>query len=408
LSHFSSINTIPQEELSAIDNASDDLGVALSEIVPISSDADIQTNTMVEFNNSGIVRDRTVSAVSISQDVQEGGAVVLGSNLKLPVNSKTIGGYVTLSKPDPDDFEALCSQYKVIKSFGEGSTMDLLAWFGKYAFSYDGNSVTLTAVIVIIDNEAPDDNPRIVKPFIGASFGVMSGDLQGGRKALYIYDGVKDGIAKDPIALVANEDQVPDADSPSPSKPSNPPAESQPAGPDDELPDDSAPPEGEATTKVSIDLNLNPEEKGIIVRISVSTLDGRPIPAGIPFRIWLFPNLNTAKVAAPSYFGPFVVESGEGGVLEIDVNNLKNPGGSKASISKGSYVIKFSDDEGKYIGTTPAVELEATGTQTPTPPVDEDNENTGGGSSSGGGCNAGYGLFGLLLAGFAAWKFRRA
>jgi hypothetical protein len=393
---------VPEEELNAVDAASNDLKVPVTEIVPISSDADIRTNTAVEFNDTGITQDRTVSAISVAQTVKEGGAVVLGSNLKLPVNSNTIGDYVTLDPPK--NFEELRSKYKVLKGFRGGYTIDLLARFGEYAFSYDGDGspVTLTAAIVIIDDAAPNDDPRIVKPFSSALFGVMSGDLQGGGKVLYIYDGEQNSKAEDPIALVANEDQVPDAYSPSPSKPSNPPADSQPAGPDDELPDDSAPPEGEATTKVSIDLNPNSEDKGI-VRISVSTLDGRPIPAGIPFRVWLLPSQNTAKAAA-SYIGPFVVESGEGGVLEIDVNNLKTPDGNKATISKGSYVIKFSDDEGKYIGTTPAIELEATGTQTP--PVDEDNEKTGGGS--GGGCNAGYGLFGLLLAGFAAWRFRRA
>jgi hypothetical protein len=390
---------VPEEELKAIDDASDDLGVILTEIVPISSDAaEICTNTMVDFGDSGIIRDRTMSAISVAQTVAEGGAVVLGSNLKLPVNSKTIGNYVTLDPPDPDDPEAWRSKYKVLKGFSGGHTIDLLYRFGE-AFDYDGNSVTLTAAIVIIDNEAPSGDSRIVKPFDSALFGVRSGDLKDGLKVLYIYDGKKDREAKDPIALVANDVEIPDS---RPSRPSNPPVDSQPTEPDDELPPDSdynAPPEGKDTTKVSIDLNS--ENKGIIVRLAV-TLDGRPIPAGIQFRIWLFPNQDTAKVAAPSYIGPFMVKSGEG-VLEIDVNNLKNPDVSKASISKGSYVIKFSDDEGKYIGTTPSVELEATGTQTP--PVDEGNEKTG---SSSGGCDAGWGLFGLLLAGFTALKFRKA
>jgi hypothetical protein len=132
-----------------------------------------------------------------------------------------------------------------------------------------------------------------------------------------------------------------------------------------------------------------------IVAISVITKDGAPIPPGTLFYVWLLLQQSSQNLSARAepedYNGPFIVESKEG-TLEIDVNDLKKPDGTKASIAAGLYIVKFIDKGGKYIGTTKPFALEDTNVK----------------ESGGGGCDTGYGLFGLLLAGFVMLKCRKA
>jgi hypothetical protein len=108
----------------------------------------------------------------------------------------------------------------------------------------------------------------------------------------------------------------------------------------------------------------------------------------------------TASV--PETFGPFWVKSQEEAdsvILEIDVDNFQNPDGTKSSeeIPTGSYQIVFQSLGGEYTGITDPILLAGT-SGAPSNPSD----------SGGGGCNAGFGLFGLLLAGFVTHKYRKA
>jgi hypothetical protein len=175
--------------------------------------------------------------------------------------------------------------------------------------------------------------------------------------------------------------------------------DTEPVNPPDD--DDTPPADDDDNTIVAIN---NPNSNGKIVSISVETNTG-PIPADVTFKIWLLPkntqSQNLSAKAASDYIGPFVVESKEG-TLDIDVDNLKYLDGTKGSIDAGTYTVKFADaeTEKQYVGTIRDVDLKAT-EQT----NDNDDTNSGGGS---GGCNAGVGMFALLLAGLAVLKNRKA
>ncbi|MDR2180013.1 MAG: hypothetical protein LBP21_06870 [Synergistaceae bacterium] len=162
---------------------------------------------------------------------------------------------------------------------------------------------------------------------------------------------------------------------------------------------DNTPPEGDDNTTVNIDSNSD----GKVVSVSVTTKDGIPIPANVLFKVWLFfqnsRNQNVNAKAASDHIGPFMVESMKG-TLNINVDNLKNPDGTKASIPAGSYVVKFADADEKYVGTTESITLKATGADT-SPGNNDDSK------GSSGGCNVGYGLVVLLLAGLVTNKRRK-
>jgi hypothetical protein len=143
---------------------------------------------------------------------------------------------------------------------------------------------------------------------------------------------------------------------------------------------------------------VNLVSDGKTVGISVKTESGAPIPANVLFNVWLLDQTNqTQNVNAKAMScGPFIVKS-IAGSFDIDVDNLKNIDGTKGSISAGEYVVKFADADEKYVGTTEPITLKATGS---TPP--DNNEKKGGG----GGCNAGYGLLGLLFTSFVVRRVR--
>jgi hypothetical protein len=158
----------------------------------------IRTNSYVTFTDA-ISLDWTSSAIAISQSVAEGSAVVLGTGT-LPLLSKSISGLADL--PPVNNFDELVEKYHVIKGFDGGGAIDLLKEYGSKAFDYDAENqkVVLKATIVIIDSPAPAADTLIVRPFVNDIFGVK---LSSDNKYLYIYDGDKNGEAKDPIALVA-------------------------------------------------------------------------------------------------------------------------------------------------------------------------------------------------------------
>jgi hypothetical protein len=181
-----------------------------------------------------------------------------------------------------------------------------------------------------------------------------------------------------------------------------------------------APPEIEVTTTVTLELNST----GQIVSLAVTTLEGEPIPAEVWFKIWLLlqpgnggSTLSAVSVAGYSsiladdesaeYYGPFLVKSiqGENGAttLDIDVNNLIKPDGTKGFIPAGSYKIQFVEDvsDPTYAGMTEVIELPAT-------QIDDDPEVE---ESAGGGCDAGFGATGfvgvIMVLAVAAVKNKR-
>ncbi|MDL2264583.1 hypothetical protein LJC31_08025 [Synergistaceae bacterium OttesenSCG-928-I11] len=83
--------------------------------------------------------------------------------------------------------------------------MDLLAEFGKKIFSYSvADGVKLNVAVIVVDDAAPSNDASVIKPPFGdGKYGVK---LSGDNKYLYIFDGFKNGVAKDPIALVKAEE----------------------------------------------------------------------------------------------------------------------------------------------------------------------------------------------------------
>jgi hypothetical protein len=158
-------------------------------------------------------------------------------------------------------------------------------------------------------------------------------------------------------------------------------------------------------TRIAIDFNSD----GKIIGLSVTTANGQPIPANVWCYVWLMfnpANSGGASVndASGGYYGPFVVKSAAGR-LDIDVNNLTKPDGTKGSIPAGSYTIKFADKDSvdagidpQYVGTSEtSVSLKATG----------DDSSSSGSSSGGGGCDAGAsGVIALLAAAMILRKKR--
>jgi hypothetical protein len=155
------------------------------------------------------------------------------------------------------------------------------------------------------------------------------------------------------------------------------------------------------TVTITIPNPLNPGQQ---LTLTITAAGGVTIPNNVQFYFWFvggsFSSSGTSVRAnnTSEYVGPFLANSitNASGVttLDIDVNNLIKPDGTKGSVPAGSYKVKFADSETgeKYIGTTPeAISIAGTAT------------GTGGGG--GGGCNTGYGLIGLLFMGFAIRKY---
>jgi hypothetical protein len=134
---------------------------------------------------------KTTAAIAVSEAVTApGGALVVG-DITLPYNTKSLGG------EDVAPFSA--SNYTVLKYFENGGSVDLKS-LGVVDFDIPNNEVRLNATLVIIDG-APGSEPGVTYPIDGnRNYGVKIVTGSGG-KYLFVYDGVLDGIASDPIAL---------------------------------------------------------------------------------------------------------------------------------------------------------------------------------------------------------------
>jgi hypothetical protein len=213
------------------------------------------------------------------------------------------------------------------------------------------------------------------------------------------------------------------------------------------------------TSSITVLDPTNPKQRLIL---TITGNGGVTIPNNVQFHFWFVAGSSSSSgtsVRANStseYIGPFVAKSvtDASGVttLDIDVNKLVKPDGSKGSVPTGSYKIQFVDSgtEETYIGiTSELITIEGTDETTPvTPPVDpvtppspvdpitppspedpvdpvtpsptpadpvtpspedpvtpSNPETPSQRSSGGGGCNVGYGLIGLLFIGFAMRKY---
>jgi hypothetical protein len=229
-------------------------------------------------------------------------------------------------------------------------------------------------------------------------------------------------------------DPIPEPDptpTPTPTTPDNPSPEPTPE-PEEPTPPTAPPTVPDNTITIVIPSPGNTGSAGQQWTIGITPAGGVPIPNNVQFYFWFIvwntSGSNSIKASnTTTYVGPFVAKSvtDASGVttLDIDVNNLIKPDGTKGSVPAGSYKIQFADSETgeKYVGTTPeAITTEGTA-ETPVSPVEPDPvepdpvepnpvvpvnpETPSRSSGSGGGCNTGYGIIGLLLVGIALRKY---
>ncbi|MDR1379317.1 MAG: leucine-rich repeat domain-containing protein, partial [Synergistaceae bacterium] len=129
----------------------------------------------------------------------------------------------------------------------------------------------------------------------------------------------------------------------------------------------------ELQNNTTIKINFN--STGQIVSLAVVSSNGSPIPVEVWFQILLLVqpentgaalDYDVSTLADEKYYGPFLVKSASnasgGTKLDIDVDNLKKPNGSKGFIPAGSYKVKFADNSSSpvYVGMTEVIELPAT------------------------------------------------
>ncbi|MDR3231137.1 MAG: SYNERG-CTERM sorting domain-containing protein, partial [Synergistaceae bacterium] len=135
-------------------------------------------------------------------------------------------------------------------------------------------------------------------------------------------------------------------------------------------------------------------------RLTLTPPSGATIPNHTPFYVWFMVVNSSVNRAANSilrpysdddFFGPFVTESvvdaAGNTVLEVDVDNLKNPDGTQGILPAGSYKIRYADSATRetFVGTTSGT-LTTQGTTQNSP------------DSGSGGCNAGFGSTLMLAA----------
>jgi hypothetical protein len=166
----------------------------------------VYTGTSVITNSGAASIDawRTSSIISVKQEVAEGGALAFTNKLPFVLKSKSLEN---AELPQPVDFNDLKNKYSVLKHFENAGAVDLLAEFGEEIFSYDSDEkrVMLNATIIIIDDEAPKDEPDL-KSYYNDKYGIKL-VVDSGGKYLYIWDGLKNKSASDPIALTAKANQ---------------------------------------------------------------------------------------------------------------------------------------------------------------------------------------------------------
>ena len=139
------------------------------------------------------VKARTSHAVFIDQPVVESGdaAVIDKKNLVFDVNAMSLTG------------EVLQGGCKVMKYFENGESIDLLAAFGDKLFKVEEKTITLNKTLIIVDNVYKEP-----------AFETLGSEKRGNagiwltEDYLYIFDGNKDGFARDPIVLeIADENE---------------------------------------------------------------------------------------------------------------------------------------------------------------------------------------------------------
>jgi len=131
------------------------------------------------------VEAKTSAAIFINQPiVEEGGAVVIGKNLIFLVKSESLTG------------EDLHGDFTVMKYFDNDKSIDLLAKFGDKLFDVKENAVTLKKILVVVDEVYRDPEIEVHGHERCLNAGVwLTEDY------FYVFDGKKDGFARDPIAL---------------------------------------------------------------------------------------------------------------------------------------------------------------------------------------------------------------
>jgi hypothetical protein len=128
------------------------------------------------------------SAIAVSQNVDKGGAVVLGK-VELPLNTKSLNGTDIAKAETLNDLKG---KYSVMKYFPNGDGVDLLTHYGDDLFNFENDGmVEFKKMIIVVDNEVKS----------GADFtsGKCGVKLEGNY--LYVFDGEANKIAEDPIAL---------------------------------------------------------------------------------------------------------------------------------------------------------------------------------------------------------------
>ncbi|GHV48304.1 hypothetical protein FACS1894204_12500 [Synergistales bacterium] len=174
-------------------------------------EASISTRDRVFVDGSSVdsnIKADTISAIAVSQNVTTpGDAVILPAGIEFPL----IGKYLLVDNkntpPEAKTWSELVKSYQVRKSFDGASWVDLLKLYPTEGdlFSLGSSSVKLLATLVIVDDKAPSGSDIKRPSFGGEQYGVKL-VTSGSAKYLIVYDGVKNGTAKDPILLTADSD----------------------------------------------------------------------------------------------------------------------------------------------------------------------------------------------------------
>jgi Synergist-CTERM protein sorting domain-containing protein len=181
-------------------------------IIPVREEdgtGEILTGTQViKDSNANVAASRTSSIISVKQDLGEGnkgGAVAFTTELGFRANSESVDHVKKLPEPDWSSIAAFKANYGVLKYFEGGGAIDLLDEFGEiFSLDPENKRIKMDATIVIIDRPVPKDEPDVVTSYANEIYGVKL--VAGTPNYLYVWDGIEDGIASDPIGLVANED----------------------------------------------------------------------------------------------------------------------------------------------------------------------------------------------------------
>ena len=192
-----------------VEEANEALSENLSVIIPgsiepVEQDSvnRLSTSTKLGFQDTDLVFERTVSAIAMKQEVDKGGAILL-TDLEFPIRGSAFDGSPL---PEPKiAANGLPENYTVYKSFAKGGTIDLVRKFGTDLFEYDKEteSVVMKAALVVIDGPYKEDGKE--EPGVEPAF---RGDYGYGVKLsegyLYVYDGIADGYASDPLWVGAD------------------------------------------------------------------------------------------------------------------------------------------------------------------------------------------------------------